>query len=178
MTCHLRYIGERTTGGTHLQICMGAPQIWTELGELLDDEEWQKMLVELGRIYFMTKEERREATGGLTGKREFTYPIMAAGLGAYAAAALEDKELAARVWKVILGAVMGGEGQNGFERISVQDQGNREFLKEIPWISTNFTAQFCLNVIMCLDFIRQWLPTTMEETHKLIGEGGEHLHKA
>ena len=103
---------------------------------------------------------------------------MAAGLGAYAAAALEDKELAGRVWKVILGAVMGGEGQNGFERISVQDQGNREFLKEIPWISTNFTAQFCLNVIMCLDFIRQWLPTTMEETHKLIGEGGEHLHKA
>lgn len=178
MTCHLRYIGERTTGGTHLQICMGAPQIWMELGELLDDEEWQKMLVELGRIYFMTKEERREATGGLTGKREFTYPIMAAGLGAYAAAALEDKELAGRVWKVILGAVMGGEGQNGFERISVQDQGNREFLKEIPWISTNFTAQFCLNVIMCLDFIRQWLPTTMEETHKLIGEGGEHLHKA
>ena len=177
-TCHLRYIGERTTGGTHLQICMGAPQIWTELGDLLGDREWQEMLVELGRIYFMTKEERQEATGGLTGKRDFTYPIMAAGLGAYAAAALKDEELASRVWKVVLGAVMDGEGQKGFEWVPVKDQGNRETLKEIPWVSTNFTAQFCLNVIMCLDFIRQWLPDSMEEAGRLIGAGGKHLHEA
>ncbi len=177
-TCHLRYIGERTTGGTHLQICMGAPQIWMELGELLEDQEWREMLVELGRIYFMTKEERQEATGGLTGKREFTYPIMAAGLGAYAAAALEDEELASRVWKVVLGAVMGGEGQNGFEWVSAKDRGNQKTLREIPWVSTNFTSQFCLNVIMCLDFIRQWLPVTMEEAGRLVGKSGEYLHKA
>lgn len=177
-TCHLRYIGERTTGGTHLQICMGAPQIWMELGELLDDGEWRRMLVELGRVYFMTKEERQEATGGLTGKREFTYPIMAAGLGAYAAAALEDRELASRVWKVVLGAVMGGEGQNGFGRSLIQNQGNRKLLKEIPWISTNFVSQFCLNVIMCLDFIRPWLPETMEDAEKLTGADGKHFHKA
>lgn len=177
-TCHLRYIGERTTGGTHLQICMGAPQIWMELSDLLGDPEWRSMLVELGRIYFMTGEERLEATGGLTGKRDFTYPIMAAGLGAYAAAALEDEELASRVWKVVLGSVMGGEGQNGFEVSLSRNRGNQETLKEIPWISTNFTAQFCLNVIMCLDFIRRWLPGTMEEAAGLVGERGEHLHKA
>lgn len=33
---HLRYIGERAAGGTHLQICMGAPQIWMEMADLLE----------------------------------------------------------------------------------------------------------------------------------------------
>ena len=45
-TSHLRYIGERTSGGTHLQICMGAPQIWLELSELLKDEKFKEMLAE------------------------------------------------------------------------------------------------------------------------------------
>lgn len=177
-TCHLRYIGERTTGGTHLQICMGAPQIWMELGDLLGDEEWKEMLAELGSIYFMTKEEKEEATKGLTGKRDFTYPIMAAGLGAYAARKRGDAVLAERIWKVLLGSVMGGEGHGGFASVRTPMEGNRESLQEIPWISTNFAAQFCLNTIMCLEFIRERLPETMEEAELLVGDGKAHFHKA
>lgn len=184
-SCHLRYIGERVFGGTHLQICMGAPQIWTELGDLLGEtdgrEEWKDMLADLGRIYFMTKEERQEATGGLLGKREFTYPFMAAGIGAYAAARLGDSGLARRVWKALLGALRdncagdGGSGGmvfrsgeneredfcKGFRAREIPEAGNQEILREIPWLSTNFASQFCLNVIMCLEFIRSQLPADL-----------------
>ncbi len=176
--CHLRYIGERTTGGCHLQICMGAPQIWTELGELLGDEEWKRMIADLGRIYFMTNEERNKATGGLMGRRQFTYPIMATGLGAYASAYLKDEVLAGRVWKELLSAILSEHNQDGFACVTAENQGNQESLTEIPWISTNFSAQFCLNVIMALDFIRDSIPKTMEEAAKLIGGGEEHFRRA
>lgn len=177
-TCHLRYIGERTTGGCHLQICMGAPQIWTELGDLMGDEDWKEMLAELGSIYFMTEEERDRATGGLTGSREFTFPFMAAGIGAYAAAYRKDGELARRVWKELLSTIINGESREGFDQRWIPNQGNREALREIPWVSTNFVAQFCLNAIMALELIRDWIPATLREAGELTVDGEEHFRRA
>ena len=177
-TCHLRYIGERTTGGCHLQICMGAPQIWAELGDLLGDEEWKQMLADLGKTYFMTKEERDKATNGLLGRRQFTFPIMATGIGAYGAAYLKDEELAGRIWKELLRSIISESNQDGFVVTITENQGNQAKLKEIPWVSTNFVSQFCLNVIMVLDFIRDSLPGTMAEAAALIGDGEEHFRKA
>lgn len=168
-TCHLRYIGERATGGCHLQICMGAPQIWTELAELMEDEEWKQMLVWLGKVYFMTDEERQEATNGLTGDKEFTFPFMATGIGAYAAAVGKDAELARRVWKELLSTIFRGDNGEGFADIQLPNQGNQEMLREIPWVTTNFVAQFCLNAIMVLDLIGDQIPDTLEDAAVLVG---------
>ena len=55
ITTHLRYIGERAAGGTHLQICMGAPQVWFEMADLLGDAEWTKMLADHGRFYYISR---------------------------------------------------------------------------------------------------------------------------
>ena len=71
------------------------------------------------------------------------------------------------------------EGQRGFQPQIVKNQGNREALREIPWITTNFTAQWCLNVIMTLDFIREELPYDLEEAVEWIGNTGDgFLHRA
>ena len=169
-TCHLRYIGERTTGGCHLQICMGAPQVWTELGDLMEDEEWKRMVAELGRFYFLPKEEQLKESNGLVGKRQFTYPFMAAGIAAYGAWYLQDEVLAMRTWKNLLHAQLSGDNHEGFAHILLDDCGNQEQLKEIPWITTNFTAQFCLNVIMALEFIREKLPASMKEASELVAD--------
>ena len=40
----------------------------------------------------------------------------------------------------------------------LKDTANQEELQEISWISTNFTAQWCLNVIVALELIRDDLP--------------------
>ena len=50
-------------------------------------------------------------------------------------------------------------------------------MKEIPWISTNFTAQWCLNVIMALEFIRKDLPEDFEEADRLLQEAPQSLHR-
>lgn len=152
-TLHLRYIGERTTGGTHLQICMGAPSIWMEMADLLEDEEWKDMLAQYGRFYFLPDNEKQSESNGLIGDRQFTIPMFATGIGAYGAARLKDSVLAERVVKTLLDSQYSELRQEGFEPTLLKHKGNCEQLSEIPWISTNHVAQFCLNAIMVMEFI-------------------------
>lgn len=172
-TCHLRYIGERTTGGCHLQICMGAPQVWMEMADLLGDEEWKRMIAQLGRFYYLPREEQIAESNGLIGNREFTYPFMASAVAAYGAYYLKDDVLAMRTWRYILHTLINGKDHEGFRVKELSDCGNRKHLKEIPWVTTNFVAQVCLNVIMVLDFIKDKLPATMDEAERLVADMDE-----
>ncbi len=179
-TLHLGYIGEKTTGGTHLQICMGAPSVWTEMADLMEDEEWKDMIAEYGRVYFLSSEERTKVTRGLVGKREFSLPMFACCMGAYGAERLHDEELAQNVWRILLNALIEPGNSEGFTANEIPDAGSNASLSEIPWISTNFTAQFCLNVIMTLEFIKDSLPRTMKEAKFMIdaGESANIFRKA
>ncbi len=167
-TLHLGYIGERTTGGTHLQICMGAPSVWMEMADLMEDETWKDMIAEYGRIYFLSGEQRDKETNGMVGKREFSLPMFACCMGAYGAKRLNDPELASNVWRILLNSLVGIDNAEGFAAVKLKDTANLSELSEISWISTNFVAQFCLNVIMTLEFIRDSLPKNMKDVQKII----------
>lgn len=167
-TGHLRYIGESATGGTHLQVALGAPQIWMELADLLEDEQWSMLLAEYGRFYYLTPQEKKQESKGLIGERAFLYPIMAAAMAAYGAKVLSDEALALKTVKYIFRALIAGEEQEGFAPKLRTDCGNSHVLKEIPWISTNFTSQWCLNVIVALSFIRDAVPETVDAVRKLL----------
>ena len=158
----LRYIGEQAAGGTHLQVCMGSPQVWMEMAELLGDEEWKQMMADYGRFYYLPKTQQQIESRGLIGDREFTLPFMAAAMGAYGAAWNKDQIQAEITWQHLLGALIHDGNHDGFGSIIVPEQGNCRELLEIPWISTNFTAQWCLNVIVALEFIREQLPDTVD----------------
>ena len=128
------------------------------------------MVAELGRFYYLPPEEQQKESGGLVGQRQFSLPFMAAGIAAYGACYLQDEVLAMRTWKILLHTQINGESREGFAYRILADCGNQEQLREIPWITTNFVAQFCLNVIMALDFIREKLPGTMEEAVELVAD--------
>lgn len=157
-TCHLGYIGEHATGGRHLQICMGAPQIWMEMADLLEMESWNHMLAEHGRIYFLPITEQTKLFKNLDNQPEFSFPYMAAVMGAYAASYYHDKALAATVWKELLRVLPHKGDTQGFETSWCKDTSNQSRLTEIPNISTNFAAQWCLNVIGALEFISDSIP--------------------
>lgn len=167
-SCHLRYIGERTTGGCHLQVCMGAPQIWMEMADLLEDEEWKRMVADLGRFYYLPREEQMKESNGLIGDREFSLPFMASAVAAYGAWYLKDDVLAMRTWRILLHTMIDNGNHEGFQITRTANSGNQKELIEIPWSTTNFVAQFCLNVIMVLEFIKDKLPPTMEEAEALV----------
>jgi hypothetical protein len=171
-TVHLRYIGERTTGGCHLQVCMGAPSVWMETADLLGDEEFKRMIANHGRFYYLPHEKQLEESGGIIGDRESSLPFMSAAMGAYGAKYLKDSGLAKTTWRILLETLIHDKNHEGFMVKVVENMGNQDKLQEIPWISTNFVAQWCLNVIMVLDFIRDELPESLDEADKLV-EGGD-----
>jgi len=178
-TQHLRYIGERTTGGTHLQICMGAPSVWTEMADLLEDENWRQLMAEYGRFYYLPNDEKQAESRGLIGSREFSLPFMAASMGAFGAKYLNDADTARRVWAVLLHTVLDGRTTEGFASIELPEKGNHALLTEIPWITTNFAAQFGINTIMSLDFISDKLPKTLREANELAATDNPlNYHKA
>lgn len=167
-TVHLRYIGERTTGGTHLQICMGAPSIWMETADLLGDEEFKRMIAEHGKFYFLSHEEQLQVSGGIIGKRQSTLPMLSCAMGAYGAKYLNDADLARKSWHILLETMIQGEESAGYEPNVIKDAANNANLKEIAWVSTNFTAQWCLNAIMVPEFIRDSIPATIADVKELV----------
>lgn len=165
-TVHLRYIGERTTGGCHLQICMGAPSIWLETADLLEDENFKKMIADHGRFYFLPHDEQLKLTDGAIGNRQSTLPMLATSMGAYGAAYLKDEWLSKKIWHVLLETMVTKEEATGFTPKMVVNT----TIKEIPWITTNFTAQWCLNVIMVKEFIEDSMPKTIAEVKALVAD--------
>jgi hypothetical protein len=155
---HLRYIGEYATGGSHLALCMGAAQIWMELADIIDDDEWSKMIADFGVFYFDTPEERKRKSNDTIGDREFDHGYMAASMAAFGANYYKDKVLAEKVWKSLLDIMWLIGDKKGFQSVPVSKYVNSKSLQEIPWISTNYTSQWCLNIIVALELIKEFLP--------------------
>lgn len=176
-TSHMRYIGEGLNN-THLSICMGGPQAWFETADLLKRDDFKKMLADFGRFYFLSQEEKNRRTDGLIGERKFSLPFFASTMAAYGAVWYQDEALAKQTWEIFLKALVGDSDMEGFleKTYAVTDQGVP--LTEIPWLKTNFTAQWCLNAIMILDFIRDAMPKTMDELKKVVAEEEFGLHQA
>lgn len=160
---HLIYRGEiEKTPNQHLQISMGGPQIWWETAKMLGDDTLNQLLEHLGTFYTLSQEEKNRLTDGQIGSRPFSLPMLATGVMGYAAMRRDDQNLARETWEVLLNSLFELGNGRGFETLvyEVDDQGNE--LLEINGISTNVTAQICLNMIMCLEFI----PKTLEEVWK------------
>ncbi|NLZ80336.1 MAG: hypothetical protein GX913_00805 [Clostridiales bacterium] len=163
VTGHLGYIGENASGGSHLAICMGGPQTWFEIADMIEDPEFTEMIAEYGEFYFMSAEEKIEKSGGLINGKGWSYPYMAAGIVAYAAKYYKSKELGYKVWQVLIHSLAGENKDDAFKIEQVKNYFNAESLDEMFWISTNFTAQWCLNTIVALELTKDFIPEKIED---------------
>lgn len=170
---HLIYRGEiEDTPNQHLQICMGGPQIWLETADMLENEELKRLLVRLGGFYFLSRAEKIRLTDGTITKRNFGWPMLAAGVTAYSAMKKKDPALAKLTWQVLLSDLKTRIQNGNFDPVTYAKGADGTAAQEIPGITTNFTSQWCLNVIMCLEFIREALPETTAELKKYMELGG------
>ncbi|MFA9557880.1 hypothetical protein ACERII_11290 [Evansella sp. AB-rgal1] len=152
-TSKLHHMGDGSVGGYHMIISFGAPQVWMELAELIDDEEWKDMLAEFGEFYLLNDEEKKERTFGKITDQLFSWPMFATGMVAYAASRNNDEELAEKVWSILL------DEENVHIPYPFVEQKiiNWRTLDEIPTITTNIVSQWCLNTIVALDLIGEHL---------------------
>ncbi len=162
-TGHLGYIGESAAGGAHLAVCMGGPETWMELANLLGDDEFKDMLIKYGEFYFLSKEEKVRISNGLLTGNGFAYPYMASALVGYAAKETDNKKLGYQVWQVLIHSLAGKDKNEGFDKEVIKGYFNNDELDEMFWISTNFTAQWCLNTIVALELTKDYILDTKEE---------------
>ena len=155
---HLSYNGEREdTPNQHLQICMGGPQVWLETADMLEDDTLKKLLADLGSVYYLTPEERSRLTEGKVYKRPFSWPFMAAGVTAFSAFYKKDATLAHKTWEVLFSEWKSKTSGEGVKETAYGSPESHNTCMELPWISTNTASQWGLNVIMSLEFIREYL---------------------
>lgn len=155
---HLIYHGEvETTPNQHLQICMGGPQVWLETADMLENNTIRELIADLGSFYYLSKEEKAAITDGQIKNRPFSWPMFATGIAAYAAMKKNDHILAKKTWNILFRDLADNGGMDGYASDVYDWTADGTEKMEIPWITTNCTAQWCLNVIMCLEFIRESL---------------------
>lgn len=146
---HHMHLGAK--GGFHMIIAFGAPQVWMEIAEVLDHDEFARMIAEFGRFYALTDEEKRVESGGAIDDTFFSWPAMATGMMAFAARYYNDAALAEKVWSILL------EDAHTDLAIPLPEAlGDAQTwvpVKEYPHMSTNWASQWCLNTMLALEMI-------------------------
>ena len=155
----LSYIGDHNYQH-HMVSIFGGAEIWLELLDLIDEPEWTEALADFGEIYGLDDEEKvarlaPEFAGTQWGRGEAV-----ARLTAFAAARRNDTAAIERIWHRFLHT----ETAQQFHVTRPMTPQITEALhtirpfSEVPWISTNHIAQWCLNAIECLELIGDHIP--------------------
>ncbi len=171
-TGEMAYDGDQG-GNVHLTLCFGALQTLLEAADAMDLPELKKMAADYGRLYMMTPEERDALYGDMSRGRGFTMRYVASAIGAYAGVTDGDEKTVDRAWHELLKAAPMKYDPEGFwPRVFARTADGRE-MEEIPWISTNYISQWCLNVIQILSFAQDKMPAgdslkaILEENYRL-----------
>ena len=142
-------------GYSHLSVLMGGPEVAFELSHLLKDKKWDKLWMQFCKLYAAPKEviEKEFGKDVKLGDPGPWY----ARLPAYYAKVTGDKTYADRAWDEFFNA-----GAKRFHTdFDMQKFDGIESLQpvyEVKGVSTNNTAQWCLNAIELLQLVGNELP--------------------
>lgn len=139
-----------TIGTIHLSVLMGGPEVIYELKTMLQEPKFDKLWLQFAQYYGASPEEQLKAFGK-TGKLGALGPWYAR-LPAYTAKVTGSRQYAKIAWDAFLKS----ETKFQFSPVVVTDALKR--LTEVKRISTNHTAQWCLNAIQLLDMVGDQLP--------------------
>ncbi len=166
-TGKLEYRGEMRDS-MHLQACMGETEVWLETADMLENRTLAEMTARNGLYFYLSKEERMEQSGGLLEGRTFGSPVYSAEMQAWAARERGDAAMARRIWTNLIALLYRADKPEGFRAVPYGNRENGTPLREIPWITTNFTAQWCLKAIVTSGLIAESRPGTMAEVAEAI----------
>jgi len=145
-------------GHIHLSALMGGPEIAFELTGLIQNKKWDKLWIQFCELWGAPKEEvkkafGKEATVGQANNNWYSR------LPAYLYSTKKDPIYAERAWNWFLNSTRATQ----FETRTLSGDMVFKTLDEAPGISTNTTAQWCLNAIEILEMAGDKIP----ENHPL-----------
>ncbi|MFH0988767.1 MAG: hypothetical protein V1799_01985 [bacterium] len=141
-------------GSAHLSVLMGGPEVAFELSHLLQDKKWNTLWMQFCKLYAAPKEEIQKEFGKdvQLGNPGSWY----ARLPAYYAKMTGDKAYAARAWDEFLNTR--ARYYPDFTMQKFEGSQSLQPVYEVIGISTNNTAQWCLNAIELLELVGDQLP--------------------
>ena len=141
-----------TIGTIHLSVLMGGPEVVYELKDLLQDKNFDRMWLQFSKFYGSTPAEQMKEFGK-TGRLGTLNPWYARMPG-YVAKVTNEQRYADTAWNAFL-----SPGTNGqFTPRLVTGSNALKPLQEVKNISTNNTAQWCLNAIQLLEMAGDKMP--------------------
>ncbi|MBN2013490.1 hypothetical protein JW960_29440 [candidate division KSB1 bacterium] len=153
-TYTLHRLNENDIGYRHLSVLMGGPEIAFELTHLLQDKKWDKLWMQFCRLYAAPENEIENEFGIAVQLGD--HGPWYARLPAYYAKITGDNSFAARAWDEFLNT--GRRNQTDFNMQLFDGAQSLQPVYEIQGVSTNNTAQWCLNAIELLELIGDKLP--------------------
>ena len=168
-TCKLYRLDENDIGFLHLSVLMGGPEVAFELSHLLQNKKWDKLWMQFCRLY-AAPENDIEKEFGKAVKLGDPGPWYAR-LPAYYAKITGDETYAGRAWDEFIHADAAGF-LTDFDMQLFDGIQSLQPVYEIQGVSTNNTAQWCLNAIELLELAGDQLPENSLEmkyqTEKLL----------
>lgn len=154
-TYKLYRLDDNDIGFSHLSVLMGGPEVAFELTHILQDEKWDKLWMQFCKLYAAPEKEIKKEFGKAVrlGNPGSWY----ARLPAYYARVTGDKTYAARAWDEFFNA----QARYYHTDFNMQKFDGIESLQpvyEVRGVSTNNTAQWCLNAIELLQLIGDQIP--------------------
>jgi hypothetical protein len=157
----LHQLKKEDIGFLHLSVLMGGPEVSFELSPLLDSKKWDKLWLQFCKLYGAPQENIQKEFG--TDVKLGDSGPWFARLPAYYAYATGDKSFAKRAWNEFLGSDE-TRYQTPFNMVLFDGDATMEPIYEVSGVSTNNTAQWCLNAIELLELVGDDLP----EDHPMI----------
>lgn len=154
-TYRLYQLNPDDIGYSHLSVLMGGPEVAFELTNLIDNPKWEALWMQFCRLYAQPVD---------TVKKEFGVGVKLgdpapwyARLPAYFANKTGSWDYAKVAWEMFFNA-HSEWGNTNFKMEKFDGIESLEPIYEVKGVSTNNTAQWCLNAIELLELIGKQLP--------------------
>lgn len=159
-TFRLYQLHKTDVGSAHLAVLMGGPEVAFELANLLNDKKWNKLWFQFCRLYAAPEQEIEKELGV---KAELGKPgAWYSRLSAYWYKQSGDEKYAKRAWDMFMESQR-GQWKTSFDTQTFDGVQSLAPVKEVRGVSTNHTAQWCLNAIELLELVGDQIPESLKE---------------
>ncbi len=155
-TYKLYQLDKNDIGFSHLSVLMGGPEVAFELTPLLESKEWNELWLQFCKLYGQPVETIEKEFGKSVKLGDNT--LWYARLPAYYANKTGKLDWAEKAWDDFLDRGRGETENTNFDMKLINKPVILSPVYEVKGVSTNNTAQWCLNAIELLELVGDQIP--------------------
>jgi hypothetical protein len=158
-TAMIHDIGLELSGSYHLVSIFGGAELVSELLQLIEAPQFEAAWLRFCELYNAGDAARSAALGRRAPNDYFGFPVWHARLTAYAAMRKNDPVLARRAWNELLNGLQRTPTEHfPMQPRHVEGPAVLAPLYEVPWMETNHSSQWSLNLIELLGMVGAYAP--------------------